>query len=78
MDEKEIIVFTNGINEIESHNWNESAFFSNAAPHVDEENESWGGKVTFVSPHCSQGVESDVRPRFPDFWCRTLSIQPSA
>lgn len=36
MDEKEVIVF---INEIESHDWNESAFFStNSVPRVGEEN----------------------------------------
>lgn len=68
MDEKEVIVF---INRIESHDWSESAFFSNSVPHVKEENESWRGKVTFVRPHHSQGIESDVGPRIPDFWCRT-------
>lgn len=48
IDEEDVIVFTNSINEMESYNWNESEFFSNRTRHVDEENESWGGKVTFL------------------------------
>lgn len=78
MDEKEVIVHINGINEIESHDWNGLAFSSNSAPHVEEEHESWGGKVTFVRLHHAQGIESDMGHTYFLTSGAELSIQPSA
>lgn len=51
--EKEVIVTINGMNEIEFCNWNESEFFSNSTPHVEEESENGGGNVTSLSTHSS-------------------------